>query len=1283
MNICKSGLISARTKSLREKFSRNRSYSELSFKESAPTTSSLISTPTESCSGSLSTVNVPNSSFDSSKRSASSHVGHSIGGGGGRNSDTQIATGTSDYFVNEPYCSALDLSAPGGFDEPRFPWQRDAAIQCDLISAPLIINRHSSQTPPSPLPPPQPQAKRSLSSLQQQALKKASSSSSSTGNNKKKTSSSSTSSTASTLINAAAAATLRMTRIGGSDPTSNSGGNRFWRSSLLLPSFNLSSPGSCSHEHSGKNELDVETCDGGGGGLLRRQKSSRWASASVRRPATLKRAASFDSRRGYARLPSSAPDSFDEDSVFSEHPKTKIGVRSSTSTASNNSGDNHDLFNFNTVHRLLNISLSANNSDNVVKPFLLELPDDQTCHQNLPSPNVQSEIQEVNPVLRKLSVLSRAPHKALAARLSDSGSDKKSRSPYLDLDDDDLFIDDDDEDDLEPPSSSEFQPRRRRRALVPPKLITDGYESSNELFDIDGKNCSRPMDSKTQSLTDENDPMKMSDHSGKTMMDRGDDLEMLSKPPSLHTIHHHHQHLMPNVRIESIDPIDSSSSEMGGRPQKKSSAPASTSSSGSGSNHLGVGVTSTRGNRRRSSVVVIPPMQICPGDLLVYSKFDRSTSRNKADAILMGLEEVLHNLQPTNSFVDETMLRYRISLPNAPSGLSRAMQLNMERIRSKNHEARNSFDSIVIEGERETNVKPKLQRAESRRETLWELFQSDLLFLTEHLMVLKNVFMEPLKKIQVEGFAMFAEPEVLFGNLDELCLVTYAFCREFLNTLVSQTTNNELQVVMILSKLFQNSGRAAALTQAYHRYTLNYINALNYLETLRRQIEFTEFEKWCNRDPRCKKLQLTDLLVAPVQHVMRVPLLLKEIESRTHDSNERTIISAIIQEQEHSLRELDDKMRWLKNFERLLEIQRNIMWPSVCDMDPKVYVPEFLKNLLAKQPCERLIVSPRRQIILEGPLMILDSGKAVEMYVFLFDDLLLITRRKKGLGKKQSTLTERFVSNCSGRNSSFSSVTSGGAGGTGNVGAGSVSAGPIAQSTSVNVAGAGAGSSVEPTHGSISGGAGAGSVVGGSLYKYVVYKQPLSLDRFYIHDILPTTEGAANLKNGFVLVCLNRFQQVVTLHTFQAMSETAKNTWLSKLRDTSDRWKRTLQNNVFRKTPPPPSSTTKDGQQQQQQQSQTPQPSTSTHRHGTPGRRSGSSMLHHTRSTRIATESGSNTANPQNPTNANQQQQQRLSTGSMSIASTIRDNASSTYNFDDTLLLTTNSSLTSTSAQII
>ena len=73
---------------------------------------------------------------------------------------------------------------------------------------------------------------------------------------------------------------------------------------------------------------------------------------------------------------------------------------------------------------------------------------------------------------------------------------------------------------------------------------------------------------------------------------------------------------------------------------------------------------------------------------------------------------------------------------------------------------------------------------------------------------------------------------------------------------------------------------------------------------------------------------------------MRVPLILKDIENRTEDLSEKELISSIIDSEETSLRELDDKMKWLKNFERLLEIQRNIVWPSVFDLDPKVFIPE-------------------------------------------------------------------------------------------------------------------------------------------------------------------------------------------------------------------------------------------------------------------------------------------------------------------------------------------------------
>jgi hypothetical protein len=128
-----------------------------------------------------------------------------------------------------------------------------------------------------------------------------------------------------------------------------------------------------------------------------------------------------------------------------------------------------------------------------------------------------------------------------------------------------------------------------------------------------------------------------------------------------------------------------------------------------------------------------------------------------------------------------------------------------------------------------------------RREAVWDLFQSESAFLRDHLMTIKNVFMEPLKKVQVEGFVMFAEPEVLFGNLDELCCVTYSFCKEFASLLTDLIgPEGDLPVVKILTTIFE---QAANVSKAFHRYALNYINALNYLETLRRQQEFSDFEK--------------------------------------------------------------------------------------------------------------------------------------------------------------------------------------------------------------------------------------------------------------------------------------------------------------------------------------------------------------------------------------------------------------------------------------------------------
>ena len=64
------------------------------------------------------------------------------------------------------------------------------------------------------------------------------------------------------------------------------------------------------------------------------------------------------------------------------------------------------------------------------------------------------------------------------------------------------------------------------------------------------------------------------------------------------------------------------------------------------------------------------------------------------------------------------------------------------------------------------------------------------------------------------------------------------------------------------------------------------------------------FFQWCNKDIRCKKLQLTDLLVAPVHHIMKIPLVIRDIEQRTEDVKEKAHVTKILEMKEASLRTL-------------------------------------------------------------------------------------------------------------------------------------------------------------------------------------------------------------------------------------------------------------------------------------------------------------------------------------------------------------------------------------------
>ncbi|XP_022296980.2 pleckstrin homology domain-containing family G member 7-like isoform X1 [Crassostrea virginica] len=301
----------------------------------------------------------------------------------------------------------------------------------------------------------------------------------------------------------------------------------------------------------------------------------------------------------------------------------------------------------------------------------------------------------------------------------------------------------------------------------------------------------------------------------------------------------------------------------------------------------------------------------------------------------------------------------------------------------------------------ENDEKPlKLPDTErKRREAIWELFTSECVFLIDHLMVLKHCFMEPLKRLQVDGHLMFAEPNEIFSNLDELCYVSYTFCKELITVLLKNMKSEEIWPASSLIEALDKFSKLSDDGNVYHTYCISYSKCLEYVERLRKNENFVEFERWCSQDPRCRRLQLNDFLVAPMQHCTKLPLLLANIRKYTSSDYDKNILALTIGKVEISLQCLDEKMRRERNTKRLQELQQQVVWPTVTDLDPRTYIPECLRSSFSSQPCSSLLTCPHRLLLHEGPLSLIQTTKNIDVYLFLFDDMLLITKSKRGRKK--------------------------------------------------------------------------------------------------------------------------------------------------------------------------------------------------------------------------------------------------------------------------------------------
>lgn len=482
--------------------------------------------------------------------------------------------------------------------------------------------------------------------------------------------------------------------------------------------------------------------------------------------------------------------------------------------------------------------------------------------------------------------------------------------------------------------------------------------------------------------------------------------------------------------------------------------------------------------RRRSSVVVsLPGLDVSPGDLFVS---------NGAAHLLNGstLSDTKKSKWP---FSRRSTTKGKLQIGTAADVQK---YLSTAQIQDwRNPDFQKYKDYCVAEFLRDHDQVSDAPDPQTykRQEAIWELFTSECVYFLDQLMVLKEVFLATLTDLRARNCLLDVDAWRLFANLNELCLVSFGFLNNLFRVIKDTLAISEEggpTLLELLSKVFKES-----VCHCLQKYCLNYSTALLYLDSLKPREDFGSYVKWCERHEQCRRLQLRDLLVAPLQRLTRYPLLLRNIAKRLESEDEIRGLQSVAEQVDTAICDLEGKVKWLDNYQKVKQLRDALVWLPVWERDKRAFIPENLKHLLKAVTLENLI--SHRSLLHEGKLVLSENTKLIDVYLFLFDEFLLITKikrnKKRSVGPEQNPL--RLP-----QNQELEQLLKDGC-------------------------------------------------------TFTVVDQPVSLDRLQLKNIDQLNASTSGLPHSFIIMHQNRYQQCIGAFILQAPSETAKRAWMSKMED--------------------------------------------------------------------------------------------------------------------------------------
>jgi predicted O-linked N-acetylglucosamine transferase (SPINDLY family) len=160
----------------------------------------------------------------------------------------------------------------------------------------------------------------------------------------------------------------------------------------------------------------------------------------------------------------------------------------------------------------------------------------------------------------------------------------------------------------------------------------------------------------------------------------------------------------------------------------------------------------------------------------------------------------------------------------------------------------------------------------------------------------------------------------------------------------------------------------------YTVYCANQPNSMLKLEECKKNEKFLDTLKICETEPKCKGLTLNSYLIKPIQRICKYPLFFKKLIKNISpkDTKSLEILQSCLKKIEETTEYINEGKRLAEKLQRVVDIQNSL-------------------------DTEIDLVTISRRFVREGTLTfsIDDSTEYQDCHIFLFNDLILITREKK------------------------------------------------------------------------------------------------------------------------------------------------------------------------------------------------------------------------------------------------------------------------------------------------